>query len=115
MDKQIYSRNDNDPLKEAKLNKLQLIIYLLPLVGWVPALVTLNRGNSSTEQRSISRTSVTLTLVWAISYGLLWLGSLQASELFTFRLLYLNGLVTSGYILVSLVLILRVLQKKPIR
>ncbi|MGK7931611.1 MAG: hypothetical protein AB4041_09280 [Microcystaceae cyanobacterium] len=112
MDKPLRSLNENDPLKEAKLNKLQLIMYLLPMVGWVPALVTLSNKNSNTEQRLVSRVSVTLTIAWVVSYGILWLGSLQGSELFTFRLLYFNGLLTSGYILFSLALILRVFQGK---
>lgn len=114
MDKPLHPLDDHDPLKEAKLNKLQLIIYLLPLVGWVPALITLNLKSSTAAQRSVSRTSVLLIMAWVISYSLCWFGSLQGSDILTFRLLYLNGLLTSGYILVSLGLILKtLLGKRP--
>ncbi len=106
--------SEGDPFQEKTLNKLRLLIYLLPVVGWIPSLWTSYRRQGNPEELSVSRLSVTLTLLWGVSYALLWLGSLQTSELFTLRLLYLNGLLTSGYLLISLGLILRVLQGKPV-
>ncbi|MBF2020130.1 MAG: hypothetical protein IGR93_08520 [Hydrococcus sp. C42_A2020_068] len=106
---------DNDPFKEQKLNKFQLSIYLLPIVGWVPALWTLYRKQGTREQQSISRLSVTLTLAWLLVYVLLWLGAAQTSEFLTLRLLYLNGLLTSGYILTCLGLMIRLWQGKSVR
>ncbi len=103
---------NNDPFKEQKLKKLQLMLYLLPVVGWLPSLWTLSRHDENRSQRSLARTSLTLTLGWAIAYSLLWLGSLQTSELLALRLLYLNGLLTSGYILTCLVLMVRVWRGK---
>lgn len=114
MNRDQKSYPEGDPFQEKTLHKLQLLVYLLPIIGWIPSLWTLSRRQGSAEQLSVSRLSLTLTLLWGISYGLLWLGSLQTSELFTLRLLYLNGLLTSGYILVSLGLILRVLQGKSV-
>lgn len=106
---------NNDPFKEQKLNKFQLSIYLLPIVGWVPALWTLSVKQGSREARSISHLSVTLTFIWLLAYSLLWVGSTQTSEFLTLRLLYLNGLLTSGYILTSLGLIIRLWQGKSVR
>jgi hypothetical protein len=106
---------DNDPFKEQKLHKLQLSIYLLPIVGWIPALWTLYRKQGNREQQSVSRLSVTLTLVWLLVYSLLWVGAAQTSEFLTLRLLYLNGLLTSGYLLTCLGLMIRLWQGKSVR
>jgi hypothetical protein len=106
--------NNQDPFGEQKLNKIQLMIYFIPLIGWIPALWTLYRRQSSGEQRSVSRLSVRITLVWILLYGLLWLGSASSSELISLRLLYFNGLLTSGYILVCLAYIIRLWQGKNI-
>ena len=104
--------NNNDLLKERKLQKLQLIIYLIPMIGCIPSLLTISRRQGTNEELSISRLSIRLTLIWAIAYSLLWLGSLQGSELLSLRLLYLNGLATSGYIIACLGLMIRVWQQK---
>ncbi|MEM8779323.1 MAG: hypothetical protein AAGF26_10720 [Cyanobacteria bacterium P01_G01_bin.49] len=103
---------DNDPFRERKLRKLQHMIFLIPLVGWIPALWTVSRRQESSQALSVSRDSIKLTVVWAVAYSLLWLSSLQASEVLTLRLLYLNGLLTSGNILISLGLMFRVWQRK---
>jgi hypothetical protein len=105
---------DNDPFQEQKLHKLQLLIYLLPIVGWLPALWTLYRKQGNREQQAVSRLSVTLTLVWLLVYSLLWMGSVQTSEFLTLRLLYLNGLLTSGYLLTCLGLMIRLWQGKSV-
>jgi len=105
----------SDPFQEQKLQRLQRIIYLLPMVGAIPALWTLYRRQGDTAQRRISRLSVMLTLSWLIFYCLLWLGSGQESEVASFRLLYANGVLTSGYILACLVFMLRIWQGKSIK
>jgi hypothetical protein len=106
---------DNDPFKERQLNKLQLSLYLLPVVGWIPALWTLYRKQGSREQQSVSRLSVTLTLTWLLAYSLLWFGATQSSEFLMLRLLYLNGLLATGYILTCLGLTIRIWQGKTVR
>lgn len=104
--------NNSDPFYETKLNKLQLMLYLIPVVGWIPAMWTLYHRQGNSAQKSVSRISVTLTLSWAIAYILLWTSSGFTPETYTLRLLYLNGLLTSGYIIVSLSLILRLWKQK---
>ncbi len=102
----------NDPFQEQKLDKLAQITRLIPIVGWVPALWTVYHHQGSNKVLSVSRFSLKLTVIWAIAYSLLWLSSLQTSETLTFRLLYFNGLLTSGYILVCLGLMFRVWRRK---
>ncbi len=106
---------DNDPFKERKLEKLQLITYLIPAIGWLPALWTLSRRRGNREQLSISRLSISLNLAWILAYTLLWLSASQYSEVFSLRLLYLTGLLTSGYFLACLGLMLRIWQEKSLR
>lgn len=105
----------SDPFKEENIKKLQLSIYLLPVVGCLPALWTLYQSNSSSKEKSVSRLSVTLTFSWLLAYSLLWLGAEQTSELLSLRLLYLNGMLTSGYFLACLGLIVRLWQGKNIK
>ncbi|HEY9295715.1 MAG TPA: hypothetical protein VIQ31_04970 [Phormidium sp.] len=93
----------------------QLFIYLIPVVGFFPALWTLYRRDSDRQQQTVSRLSVTLALGWLLAYGLLGAGVAQASETLTLRLLFINGLLTSGYFLVSLWLMVRLWQRKSVR
>lgn len=95
--------------------QLQLWLYLLPVVGIIPALWTITRPNHQREQQEASRLCLILTLSWLFIYLLLNLGSIQANELLAFRLLYLNALITTGYFLTCLVLMLRLIKGKSIR
>jgi hypothetical protein len=104
--------NKPDPFGEQKLKQLELFIYLLPIVGSIPALWRLYSKQGSREQQIVSRFSVTLTLIWLITYSLLWAGAAQTSELTTLRILYFNGLFTSGYFLVCIGLMVRLWQGK---
>ena len=106
------SQRDNDPFQEQKLQKLQRMLCLLPIIGWIPSLWALSRHQGSHQSLSVSRTSIKLTVAWALAYSLLWLSSLQASEVLTLRLLYFNGLLTSGYVVICLALMFRVWQRK---
>jgi hypothetical protein len=94
---------------------LRLWLYLLPIVGVIPAIWTLynNKSNSEAdfstnrEQQKASRLSITLLLGWLGSYSLLSFGASQASEILAFRLLYTNALITTGYFIVCIVLMSR--------
>ena len=103
-----------DLFAEKRLKQLQLLMYLLPAIGLVPALWKLYRKQGNRQEKSVYRLSVNLGLIWILSYALLWLGGTQASEVVTFRLLYLNGLLTSGYFLVCIILMIRTLQGKSV-
>jgi hypothetical protein len=100
-----------DPLENQDLKRLQLFVYLVPVIGFLPALWTLYRRQGTREQQAVSRLSVTLALGWLLGYILLSAGA-QTSEFWTLRLLFLNSLLTSGYFLVSIGLMVRLWQRK---
>lgn len=100
--------------KEEKNAKTQLIVYLIPVIGFFPSLWTIYRRQGNQEQLAISRLSITLALIWLLGYLLLASGAATADFL-ALRLLILNTFCTSGYFLVSLWLMLRIIQGKSHR
>ncbi len=92
--------------REKNLDKLQLSLYLMPVFG--PIYVLLSFGNVDGSHVKTAMLSLRLGIGWIIAYSTLWLGSNLTSDLFSLRLLYLNGLLTTGYFLVCLFFILRV-------
>jgi hypothetical protein len=103
-----------DPLENSDLDRLQLFVYLVPVLGFFPALWTLYRRQGSREQQAVSRLSVTLAFGWLLGYILLSAGG-QASEFWTLRLLFMNTMLTSGYFIVSVGLMVRLWQRKSPR
>ncbi|MDJ0688636.1 MAG: hypothetical protein QNJ41_09005 [Xenococcaceae cyanobacterium MO_188.B32] len=104
--------NKDNSDSEKKARQLQLGIYYLPIVGIIPSLWTLSRNRGDRQHQKASRLSIKLTMIWLCSYSLLFIGSHQTSELLNLRLLYTNALVTTGYFLICLVLILRLRKDK---
>ncbi|MEH1851062.1 MAG: hypothetical protein V7L11_05080 [Nostoc sp.] len=99
------------PNPQSPIPKTQLLLYLIPIIGFFPSLWTLYRGQGSREQLAISRLSITLALTWLLGYLLLTTGA-ATSDYFPLRLFILNSFLTSGYFLVSVWLILRLMQGK---
>ena len=104
---------DNLSPKDTDILKTQLILYLVPILGFFPSLWTIYQCQGSREQLAVSRLSITLALIWILGYLLLTTGA--ATDFFTLRLLILNSFLTSGYFLVSVWLIFRVIQGKSCR
>ncbi len=104
---------DNLPPKDTDTSKTQLILYLIPIVGFFPSLWTLYHRQGSREQLALSRLSITLAFIWMLGYLLLTTGA--ATDFLTMRLLILDSFLTSGYFLVSIWLIFRVIQGKSSR
>ena len=102
-----------EPTENYDLNHLQLFFYLIPVLGFFPSLWTLYQGDKA-EQLTVSRLSVTLASSWLIGYLLLGMGA-ETSEYLSLRLLILNTFLTSGYFLVSVMLMIRLYQRKPLR
>lgn len=94
--------------------KIQLVLYLIPAIGFFPSLWTLYRRQGSREQLAVSRVSISLAFIWLVGYFLLSTGA-ETSEFFTLRLLILNSFLTSGYFLLSVWLIFRIIQGKSLR
>ncbi|QSV54813.1 MAG: hypothetical protein HEP80_13945 [Dolichospermum sp. UKL201] len=104
---------DNLPAKDTDISKTQLILYLIPIIGFFPSLWTLYQRQGSRQQVTASRLSITLAFIWMLGYLLLTTGA--ATDFLTLRLLILNSFLTSGYFLVSVWLIFRVIQGKSSR
>ncbi|MBS3028115.1 MAG: hypothetical protein HCA25_13810 [Dolichospermum sp. DET50] len=104
---------NNLPPKDTDISKTQLILYLIPIVGFFPSLWTLYQHQGSREQLTVSRLSITLAFIWMSGYLLLTTGA--ATDFLTLRLLILNSFLTSGYFLVSVWLIFRIIQGKSSR
>lgn len=98
---------------------LELWIYLLPIVGVIPSLWTLYRPQSKVtsyeetlrEQQKVSRLSISLALVWLTSYSLLSLSADNFADIISFRLLYTNAVITTGYFLTCTFLMTRLNKK----
>lgn len=95
---------------------LKLWIYLLPIVGIVPAIWTLYKTRNTNldeyrEQKKASHLSLKLALAWLISYSSLSLGAVGASELISFRLLYTNAIFTTAYFIICTLMMVRLGNK----
>jgi hypothetical protein len=104
------SSDNEDPSTSKRL----LLLYLIPVIGCFPSLWTLYRHQGSKEQLAASRLSITLGFSWLLGYLLLATGA-ASSDYLTFRLLILNSFFTSGYFLVSVWLMFRIIQGKSYR
>ncbi len=103
-----------EPVDNQDLKHLQLFIYFIPILGFFPALWTLYFRQGSQEQITVSRLSVTLAGSWLLGYLLFSTGA-EMSEFLTLRFLLLNTLLTSGYFLTSLWLMIRLSSGKSPR
>ena len=106
--------NSADHSSGNTLERLKLMIYLVPVFGTFPAIYGLWRKHGNRKERDLCRLVVTLALSWIMIYGLLSAGSHLAPGL-SLRLLVSNALVTTGYTLTNLVLMLRVLRGQSVK
>ncbi|MEB3289085.1 MAG: hypothetical protein VKI82_04160 [Leptolyngbya sp.] len=104
----------NDLAEGTTLERLKLMIYLVPIFGVVPAAYSLWQKPGGRQEQAISRLVITLALTWIILYTILNTGSHLAPGL-SLRFLISNTLVTTGYTLTNLVLMLRLLQGKSVK
>ncbi|NET33551.1 MAG: hypothetical protein F6K19_16260 [Cyanothece sp. SIO1E1] len=102
-----------DPYQVQDIQRLQTLFCLVPIVGFFPALWTLYRKQGSQRQRATSRLAVTLALGWLVSY-LLLASSAQISESWSLSFLITSSLITSGYFLGNIWLMVRLFRRKRI-
>jgi hypothetical protein len=100
-----------DPLDNQDIQHLQSFIYLIPVLGFFPALWTLYRREGNLEQRNASRLAVILALGWLLGYLLLGSGAQSSNSL---SLLVMSSLLTSGYFLVNLWLMVRLWRRQSL-
>ncbi len=89
------------------------------MFGFFPACWTLYRRRGSEQQRVASRLAITLSLAWALGYSLLKAeGEAMIegnAELLGVLLLLTNSLLSSGYFLVNLWLMVQLWQRKTLK
>ncbi|MBF2008831.1 hypothetical protein ACF3DV_07640 [Chlorogloeopsis fritschii PCC 9212] len=93
---------------------IELILYLIPIIGFFPSLWTLYHRQGSQEQLATCRLSITLAVSWVLGYLFLATGA-ASLDFVAVRLLILNSFLTSGYFLVSLWLIFLIVRRKSRR
>lgn len=103
-----------DPFENPDLKRLELFIYLTPVLGFFPSLWTLYRRQGTPGQKAVSRLSVTLALGWVLGYILLGAGA-DTSESWRLPLLLINSLFTSSYFVVSVWLMFRLSERQSVR
>jgi hypothetical protein len=113
--KNIHSIDQPPTYTQVSTSPTQILLYLIPIIGFFPSLWTLYRRQGNREQLTASRLSITLALSWLLGNIFLSTGATTTSELFALRLLILNSFLTSGYFLISIWLMIRIVQGKPQR
>ena len=106
--------NKPDPPASQDIDRLKLFIYLVPIFGFFPALLSLYRRKESKPEQALSRLVVTLALGWLVAYILLGTGA-QISEASSLRLLVTSSLLTTGYFLTNLWLMVRLWRRRSVR
>ena len=81
-----------DTFGEDRLKQLKLYLYLLPVLGFFPALWQLYRRQGDRREQQVSRLAVMLMLGWLLTYAGLGWGADQLSGTTAFRVMFLNGL-----------------------
>jgi hypothetical protein len=104
----------SDPLESKELDRLQIFIYLIPVLGFFPALWTLYRQTGGRSRQNASRLAITLAMGWIVGYTLLAAGA-QTADSLTLPLLITSSLLTSGYFLANIWLMVRLWQGQSIR
>jgi hypothetical protein len=103
-----------DRYKDRDLKRLQMFIALIPALGFFPALWLLSRGEGDREQRNTSRLAIILATGWVLGYVLLGAGT-QVFDTASLQLLILASLLTSGYFITNIWLMVRLWLHKPVR
>ncbi|MBP0029180.1 hypothetical protein PN466_05980 [Roseofilum reptotaenium CS-1145] len=93
--------------------RLQLYVYLTPVVGFVPALWTLYQKKGDRQIQLTCRLAVVLALSWAIAISLLNT-SANASESLHLPLLITSSTLTSGYFFLNIWLMIRLWRHQNI-
>ncbi|MGK7921131.1 MAG: hypothetical protein AB4080_14100 [Trichodesmium sp.] len=102
-----------EQLEKSEINIPQLFLLVTPIIGFFPAIWILYRQKGNSQDRTISRLVVTLTLMWLFGNILLQLGA-EIGESGTITLLLINSLLTTSYFIVSFGLMVRIWKRQPL-
>ncbi len=103
----------HDLYENPEQERLQLFVYLIPILGFFPALWTLYRHQGTRQQQAVSRLVIVLAFSWLTGLLLLEVGY-QSAESLTLPMLLTSSLLTTSYFIVSLGLMIRVWKRQPI-
>jgi hypothetical protein len=97
--------------------RLETFFYLIPVVGLIPSLWAIYRRQRDKKQLAVCRLSVLLAFIWLTIYLSCNVGAdlSVTSTSIALRLLFINGLATSGYFVSSLWLMVLMWQNKSVR
>jgi hypothetical protein len=99
---------------ESEIRNLKLLLYFMPVFGIIPALWSLNRADSTKEERNVSRVVVKLALTWFASYMLFDVSAGNIEPLHI-PLLLTSSLITSSYFVLNLALVILLWQRKSVQ
>ncbi len=106
-----------DILSSPTLNRLWLFVYLIPVFGMVPAVWTLLQHKGDRRYRAVSRTALATGGAWLIGcviFSSAFSAMSESGAGTQVSLLLINGLFTSGYFLLSVGLMTRLLKRNAV-
>jgi hypothetical protein len=111
---------ERDPVLHRDMDashRLETFFYLIPVMGLIPSLWAIYRRQRDKRQLAVCRLSVLLAFIWLATYLSCNVGAdlSGTSTSIALRLLFINGLATSGYFVSSLWLMMLLWQKKSVR
>lgn len=113
----LYLANHHEPSRSLPRRKPETPAYVHlsgANRGLFPALWTLYRGRGDRELLNVSRLTVTLAGGWLLGYLLLGAGAATFDGV-SLQMLILASLLTSGYFVINIVLMVRLWQHKALR
>jgi hypothetical protein len=109
---------DDDSLKDILnspiLNRLWLFAYLIPVFGMVPAVWTLLQHKGDRRYRAVSRLALGMGGAWLVGcvmFSSAFAATSESGAGTQISLLLINSLFTSGYFVLSLGLMTRLLKR----
>jgi hypothetical protein len=111
---------EQDPVLRGEMDasqRLETFFYLIPVIGLIPSLWAIYRRQRDKKQLAVCRLSVLLAFIWLTIYLSCNVGAdlSGTSTSIALRLLFVNGLATSGYFISSLWLMMLMWQNKSVR
>jgi hypothetical protein len=101
-----------EDLSTQEIRSLQLLLYLMPIFGIIPAIWSLSRQGSNPAERNLSRMSIRLALTWFAGYILFDIAAQTSGQI---PILLASSLFTSGYFVLNLIVMLQLWQKKTVQ
>ncbi len=103
----------DNPEAKKDVKDLMLLFYLMPVFGVGPAMWTLSRPDRSPKERALSRLAIKLMLAWFAGTVALDVG-VENIDALRLPLLIVSSVLTSGYFVLNLGLMLRLWQGRAI-